>query len=136
MKLKVVSGTDENPKVVGFHCPGCEEEHHVWVNGSHLSNGANWGFNNDFANPTFTPSILISNGHFVPGFNNDKDNCWCTYNKEHPDEPAPFVCHVCHSFVTNGRIQFLNDCTHGLAGQTVELPNIEPNAQVSDTSKV
>lgn len=30
---------------------------------------------------------------------------------------------VCHSFVTAGRIQFLDDCTHGLAGQTVDLPD-------------
>ena len=29
---------------------------------------------------------------------------------------------VCHSFVNNGRIQFLLDCTHHLAGQTVNLP--------------
>jgi len=30
---------------------------------------------------------------------------------------------VCHSFVTDGRIQFLGDCTHTLAGQTVDLPD-------------
>ena len=29
---------------------------------------------------------------------------------------------VCHSFVTDGRIQFLGDCTHKLAGQTVNIP--------------
>jgi hypothetical protein len=33
------------------------------------------------------------------------------------------VHHCCHSFVTNGKIQFLADCTHKLAGQTVELPD-------------
>ena len=32
---------------------------------------------------------------------------------------------VCHSFVTNGRIQYLGDCTHKLAGQTVDLPDWE-----------
>jgi hypothetical protein len=31
---------------------------------------------------------------------------------------------VCHSWVTNGRIQFLSDCTHSLKDQTVELPEI------------
>ena len=30
---------------------------------------------------------------------------------------------TCHSFVTNGRIQFLTDSTHALAGQTVDLPD-------------
>ena len=33
-------------------------------------------------------------------------------------EPTPKVC---HSFVRDGRIEFLSDCTHELAGQTVEL---------------
>jgi hypothetical protein len=28
----------------------------------------------------------------------------------------------CHSFVTDGKIQFLPDCYHSLKGQTVELP--------------
>lgn len=30
---------------------------------------------------------------------------------------------VCHSFVTAGRIQFLGDSTHALAGQTVDVPD-------------
>ncbi|MHC8396108.1 hypothetical protein ACYZT8_21075 [Pseudomonas sp. LB3P93] len=29
---------------------------------------------------------------------------------------------VCHSFVIDGCIQFLGDCTHELASQTVDLP--------------
>jgi hypothetical protein len=30
----------------------------------------------------------------------------------------------CHSFVTDGKIEFLNDSTHKLAGQTVPLPDM------------
>ena len=30
---------------------------------------------------------------------------------------------ICHSFVKAGNIQFLGDCTHALAGQTVPLPD-------------
>lgn len=33
-------------------------------------------------------------------------------------EPTPKIC---HSFITDGEIQFLNDCTHKLAGHTVDL---------------
>jgi len=29
---------------------------------------------------------------------------------------------VCHSFVRDGKIEFLADSTHSLAGQTVEIP--------------
>jgi len=32
---------------------------------------------------------------------------------------------VCHSFVTDGNIQYLGDCTHELAGQTIELPEFK-----------
>ena len=27
----------------------------------------------------------------------------------------------CHIFIRDGRIQYLNDCTHALAGQTVDM---------------
>lgn len=33
--------------------------------------------------------------------------------------------HVCHFFVCEGKIQFLNDCTHKLKGQTVEIPDYD-----------
>lgn len=29
----------------------------------------------------------------------------------------------CRSFITDGRIRFLSDCWHKLAGQTVEIPD-------------
>lgn len=31
---------------------------------------------------------------------------------------------LCHSFIRNGMIQYLNDCQHHLAGKTIELPEI------------
>ena len=31
---------------------------------------------------------------------------------------------ICHSFIESGKIQFLPDCWHSLAGQTIELPEI------------
>ena len=33
----------------------------------------------------------------------------------------------CHSFVRSGRIEFLSDSTHALAGQTVDLPDDMPD---------
>lgn len=103
-----------------FECPGCDCMHGIRIKGE---THPVWGWNGSMDAPTFTPSILIRSGHFDPGRTSDK--CWCTYNAEHPDEPAPFKCSVCHSFVTDGKIQFLGDCTHALAGQTVELPEVE-----------
>lgn len=86
-----------------FRCPGCQTEHHIQHG---ADDGPNWEWNGSTESPTFAPSVLV------------------TYNG--PDAgipPAPPA--VCHSFVTAGRIQFLSDCTHALAGQTVDLPPID-----------
>ena len=39
--------------------------------------------------------------------------------------PSLNIVGYCHSFVTDGKIQFLGDCTHTLKGQTVEIPDWE-----------
>lgn len=96
---------------IAFWCPGCKSAHAVFVG------GGGWTFNGNAEHPTFSPSVLVRNGHFL-----DANSCWCKFNAEHPDDPAPFRCEQCHSFVTNGQIQFLGDCSHELAGKTVPLP--------------
>lgn len=102
---------------VGFWCPGCNESHVIPVDQAG-HNGARWGWNGSADAPTFTPSVLVRSGHHVPG--HDGGTCWC--NWEDKDEFPDLQCRVCHSFVTDGRIQFLTDCTHALAGQTVPIP--------------
>jgi hypothetical protein len=93
-------------------CPACEC--------GHKFDSGRWTFDGDMERPTFSPSMLVKSGHYASGH---QGSCWCTYNAEHPDDPAPFQCSVCHSFVRDGRIEFLSDCTHRLAGQTVDLPD-------------
>lgn len=80
----------------GFYCPGCTHLHMLPVTGPKA-----WGFNGDVVKPTFNPSIL---------------------RREYYLEE---VSDICHSFVTAGKIQFLNDCTHALKGQTVDLAEID-----------
>lgn len=96
-----------------FWCPGCGSAHAVVVEGPNA-----WGFNGDLEHPTFSPSVLVRSGHNVPGSSGD---CWCTYEARTGEKPA-FTCGICHSFVRDGHIQFLGDCTHALAGQTAPLP--------------
>jgi hypothetical protein len=108
-KLRSLEGGE-----VAFWCPGCDEAHGIPVN-----QPGSWTWDGNVEKPTFNPSLLIRSGHHAPGHQGDE--CWCTYNAEHPDAPAPFVCSVCHSFVRGGMIQFLGDCTHNLVGQTVEI---------------
>ena len=97
-----------------FYCPGCDAVHGV--------NNA-WQFNNDYEKPTFSPSVLVRTGHYSP--EHKSDQCWCTYNITHKDDPAPYRCAICHSFVKEGKIQFLSDCSHSLADQTVDLPEFD-----------
>ncbi|MEG0976454.1 MAG: DUF6527 family protein [Comamonas sp.] len=89
-----------NAELLSFKCLGCKRDHSI-QHGSDLD--PNWGWNGSLTQPTFTPSVLV------------------TYEgKDAGHNGAPPA--VCHSFVTDGRIQFLGDCTHALAGQTVDLP--------------
>jgi hypothetical protein len=85
-----------------------------------VAGGGSWGFNGSGDRPTFTPSVAVSSGHHIPGH---KGDCWCTFNAARPNEDPSFECSMCHSYVTDGRIQFLGDCTHAHAGQTVDLPD-------------
>jgi len=102
-----------------FDCPGCGQPHVLRVTGAEA-----WQWNGSVDAPTLRPSVLYQCGHYAPA-RAHPDVCWCTYNAEHPEEKAPFVCVLCHSFVTEGKIEFLTDSTHALAGQTVALPECE-----------
>lgn len=112
-KLRAVEGGG-----LMFRCPGCEEPHMVTVG---EGAGPRWGYNGNPDAPTFSPSVLVRSGHYVPGHTGE---CWCTWETE-DGEKSGFGCYVCHSFVTDGRIQFLGDCSHALAGQTVDLPDFD-----------
>lgn len=53
-----------------------------------------WDFNGDMERPTFSPSMLL-----YPNNLHGRD----------------------HFFVRDGKIQYLSDCDHALAGQTVDM---------------
>jgi hypothetical protein len=58
---------------------------------------------------------------------NDHTNAMWTWNgsREYPSfSPSIHIVGRCHSFVRDGKIQFLPDCNHDLAGSTVDLPDI------------
>lgn len=79
-----------------FICPGCGDGHAIHIEGKGVPV---WGFNNNLEKPTFTPSILVRSGN----------------------EDGPTIC---HSFVTDGKIRFLGDCTHSFNNQTLPLKKI------------
>lgn len=102
----------------GFHCPGCKHMHVVWTKARpDQPNGHVWGFNGNEKRPTFTPSLLLSGHTWVPPVTAENYAEW-----ERKPWPQTQVPKICHSFIADGRIQFLGDCTHELKGQTVEIP--------------
>lgn len=88
---------------VSFMCPGCDDHHVIPVK----PHEKGWTFNGDFEKPTISPSLLVH----PHGVLNDDGSVSQTPR--------------CHSYVRDGRIEYLGDCTHALAGKTVELPEFE-----------
>lgn len=80
-----------------FYCPGCKTHHYIQT---HKDFTPCWDFNGDVEKPTVSPSVLVRGG--------SKGND-----------------HVCHSFIKDGLIQFLSDCSHSLRNQTVEIPDFD-----------
>jgi len=57
----------------------------------------NWTWNGSVDKPTIKPSVLSNDGQG----------------------------NICHSFINDGKIQFLEDSTHELAGKTLNLLEVE-----------
>lgn len=58
--------------------------------------GAVWSWNGDTEKPTLKPSIATTDGTIK-----------------------------CHIWINDGKVIFLNDCTHDLAGQTLEMNEVK-----------
>lgn len=86
----------------------------------HVAAKPHWDFDGNLALPTFAPSILSRTGHYVDRV----QAADCLDCQEAAAGGDRSMCGICHSFVRAGRIEFLADCTHELAGQTVDLPEL------------
>jgi len=94
---------------LAFMCPGCGWRHFIndiLTEPNAKANGT-WTFNGDFDKPTIRASVLTR-----------------SYRKNETNGNYDVEVDRCHSFITDGMIQFLDDCQHSLSGQTVELPEI------------
>ena len=94
-----------------FWCPGCDEPHAPVVQTPEWMRPGSepvWTWNGDLDKPTISPSVLARANRLTDGETKKT---------------------VCHSFLRDGKLEFLGDCTHDLAGQTVELPPLweDPN---------
>ena len=98
-KLKKVETVGGGVYAWEIFCPGCKDTHALRMKQQRGQEGC-WDFNGDHDKPTFDPSLKVR-GYCGPEMPNG----------------------VCHSWIKNGKIIFLPDSTHELAGQTVDLPD-------------
>jgi hypothetical protein len=74
-------------------CSGCAAPHRLEI-GARMPSGQRLGFDGDIYRPSFEPEIVHEDGD-----------------------------RVCRYLLRGGRLHFAADCTHALAGQSVELPD-------------
>lgn len=102
----IVLGKVKDSTIALFYCPGCEEPHQI--------DTAEWEFDNNYEKPTFSPSYLT----------------WRDPNPKADPKHDPDGKYRngfrCHSFIKNGFISYLSDCSHKLAGKAVKLPEWKP----------
>lgn len=81
-----------------FDCPGCGAMHRAIVKWGATAGRTEpaWTFNGNLDRPTFSPSFRHGTGS-----------------------------RQCHYFIREGRIEFCADSSHALAGQTVEMPEVD-----------
>ncbi|MDG4811920.1 DUF6527 family protein [Hydrogenovibrio sp. 3SP14C1] len=95
-KLRKVHHQDGALAGYSMWCPGCKGKHFIHTYDP-TGDYDTWHFNGDVKNPTFSPSLLCHRIEHLPR---------------------------CHSFIKNGKWQFLNDCDHELKGQIVDMVEI------------
>lgn len=89
-------------------CPACLQMH-IFTSG--------WSFDGNLECPTFNPSMRISGVKTIKV----KGEWTGEWERDAGGNPIPFTCHY---FLHSGKIQYLSDCTHEMAGQTVDLPDL------------
>lgn len=115
----VLRSGDDN--ALWFWCLGCDCPHKVHHG---AGSGPRWGWNGDAERPTFTPSVLVTwtEPAALRGPDRGLLQRQVAQRRADPSFVIPQRDMVCHTFVREGRIEYLGDCTHALAGQTVDLP--------------
>lgn len=108
--------------MVMYWCPGCESCHGVSTEPSKPNplTGAKWQWNGSLERPTFEPSVLV---HPAETIAKDAPELSETESLQEWADKYRTKTPRCHHYVRDGRIEFLSDCDHALAGKTVDLPD-------------
>lgn len=124
--MKIAPITKEGQKIGWMlFCPACKCGHAIQTSterGVYDRDGKmgdTWTLNGSLDKPTIRASLLVKGNRWDPPVHEGNIQEW----RRQPWEQHE-VSTVCHSFVTDGRIEFLGDCTHDLKGKTVDLEEV------------
>lgn len=98
MKVLAELLTSDGGKGYVFYCPACKHYHNFTTEAGSDKSRPVWAFNGNLEKPTFSPSLGVN--MMVPEAR-------------------------CHTFVRDGRIQYLSDCFHEFAGKTIDMEEID-----------
>ena len=110
MKLKVLSKKllqSEDGARLWWYCASCDMLHPIALHNRPGESVDVWSWNNDAERPTFMPSFLTD----MSGRNGPK--------------------RICHTYIKEGMVEYLNDSTIHLRGVTKELQDI-PKEYIRD----
>jgi len=93
-----------------YYCPGCLKKHIVHVDSTKQPC---WGWNGDIIKPTFTPSVLVRH---TPTYT--------VKELEQLGQEKLTKDIVYHSYIKDGKIQYLTDTNHYLSGKTVDMVKV------------
>lgn len=94
----------KNPGVSYIFCTACQEFHSIHTKIPDV-NGTIYNITGTLQQPTITPLVV----RVIEKFNKSKHS----------------ADHICNGVVTEGQIRYLENCTHTLAGKSVELSFVD-----------
>lgn len=121
-KLRSIAGNG-----LMYWCQGCEQAHTI------VYGAGGWSWNGDVDRPVFSPSVLVRGRNFTPAGRTEYEK-WYAAGCPSPAPTFESRETVCHTFIgcngaQPGQVIFLSDCTHALAGQVAELPDLPPHME-------
>lgn len=125
------SARGEGVFMLMFECPGCGMSHGPWIGPKRVEADPRWQWNGSLELPVISPSLLVRWDSMSAGGRARNASFYIEHGRYMTGDELPYdQHHVCHSYIGSngalpGQIIFLNDCTHALAGQVVDLPACE-----------
>ena len=119
---EVASEGSEQGRVLMHWCPGCGRRHAFEIEKPN-SSGSVWSWNGSIEAPSFSPSMHITSS--VPAVSGAELKAILLRRQAGEQVEIPYHrITICHYYLREGRIEFLSDSGHTLAGQSVDLPDI------------